>query len=235
VLASPIPPGVHLNIAEGSLQGVPTEAGTWETEVSIFDGRPSNRTILLKNLTTEVRDPRCPNPGETLCGECIALQRLSPPFHAGACFAISPSLQKAAAEKVDQPPPWNDESLQPRHYYRLYYEWNESHTALVVQSLPSAKRWDRGPAPPIVVILSVQNLMAQGYQFLPTDLEMHCAGGVPVASASSAERPTFEKLSTGDRWTESRRVGWANSPKKSTDQDLTLFLIQWENLCAKGH
>jgi hypothetical protein len=229
----PLPPGVDLNPAGrfggGRLEGVPTEAGTWE-----IGPPPLRRTIV-------VLEPRCPAPGETLCGEnCIELQRLSLPFHDGGCFAISYGLQKATAEKIDQPPSWNDESLQPRHYYRLYYEWNENHTALIVRSLKSASRWDRGPEPaPVALVLPVKELMQRKHQFLATDLEVHCSKGVRVASFSSAKRQVFEKLSTSDQWSWGKATDWPNPPARSTDQALTEtlgpILKQWEELCARGH
>jgi hypothetical protein len=235
-LSPGLPPG--MTFPDGILKGTPTEAGIWKAEIAVPphapEGTPDNKVIL----TIEVQDARCSVSGETLCGNsCIAMSKLSP-VHSGDCFAIASSLKKSTAEGVDKPPPWRDESLQPRQYYRLYYEWKEDRTAVIVRSLKTASGWDRGPKlPSIALVLTANELAQRKHQFLVTDLEVHCAGGVRVASFSGAKRSVFEKLSTSDRWTESKTTDWPNSPAKSTDQALneTLgpILKQWEPICAE--
>ena len=238
VEASSLPPGVNLLGKEGRLEGVPTEAGTWDSEIyRLVDDKYAVLRIPVRHLAIEVRDPHC-QAGQTFCGtRCIEMQKLSP-FHAGACFAIAPSLQKSAAGSVDKPPDWKDESLQPRHYYRLYYEWNQDRTAVLVRSLKTSSGWDRGIDPaPVALVLPVVDFDQGKHQFLATDLEVHCSGGVRVASFSGGRRSVFEKLSTSERWIESLEVSWSRSPATSTDQSLTRtlgpILKPWEELCAR--
>jgi len=209
-----------------------------------MSGTPTRSVVSDVKLTNGVQngvvhfritDPRCPEARQTLCGtECADLD--THPFHFQECFAIAPSLQLSAAEKVDQPPPWTDSSLRPRRYYRLYYSWNPTRTAIVVRSLPSRRGWDVGPSPPLadwrLTLASFRN------EILATDLEVHCSGPARFASFNSMRRGMFEKLSTKKNWQNPRPRDWQAPAELTTDKSLTNtmapILDPWKELCDRS-
>ncbi|HWM91568.1 MAG TPA: hypothetical protein VN493_12450 [Thermoanaerobaculia bacterium] len=179
----------------------------------------------------------CPDPQLTLCGNaCVDLN--THPFHSGSCFQIALSLTRTAAEGVDEPPAWTDEGIQPRRYYRLFYAWNESKTAVVVRSLPARSRWDRGEAPGSVELtLSAEAVVRPGYTLAVTDLEVHCSGPARVAGFNGTSRKMYEKLSTQSTWRPFGGQPWRGPAEMSIHSGLARTLgpalTPWEELCAR--
>lgn len=226
----PLPPGLAIDPGSGRISGTPTRSARWD--VTISNG--------FENVVVhfEITDPRCPEAGQTLCSnECADLD--THPFHYQECFAIAPSLQLSAAQKVDEPPLWTDASLRPRRYYRLYYEWDSARTAIVVRTLSSPRGWDIDPAPLWKDLrLTPESLALRRNEILATDLEVHCSGPVRVASFSSSKRNMFEKLSTKKNWQPLRPQEWQNPAELRTQTSLVNtmapLLDSWKELCARS-
>jgi len=191
----------------------------------------------VKRLQDAIEAP-CSSPTLTRCGDqCVDVK--TNPFHYESCFQIAPSLSQSAAERVDSPPAWSDEAIQTRHYYRLFYAWNDKNSAVVVHSLPSRSGWDRGTVTgSIQLTLGPDEIARVGYNMLVvTDLEVHCSGQAWVAGFASTAREMYEKLSTQSTWRSFPKQPWRGPGETSTNTELvrTLrpVLSTWEKLCSR--
>ncbi len=183
----------------------------------------------------------CQSPGLSRCGDaCVDLE--TNPFHYGACFAVAHSLSRAAAEKVDSPPPWTEETIRRRRYYRLFYAWNDSKSSVIGRSLSSQSSWNRGDAPDAIeLVLSSSEIAGAGYALAITDLEIHCSDQARVASINSEGREMYEKLSTQSNWKPFKNLAWRGNwrgpSEMATDSGLTQSLGStldtWETVCKR--
>jgi len=203
---------------------------------SSTEGPSESRSDAPKTDSPSVEAPPCPSPALTRCGDwCVDVK--TNPFHYGGCFQIAPSLSRSAAESVDSPPGWSDESISCRRYYRLFYAWNNEDSAVIVRSLPSRSGWNRGPAfDSIALTLSSERIATAGPILAVTDLEIHCARNARIAAGfTGTAREVYEKLSTQPTWRSLPSQPWPDPDETSTNTGLaeTLgpVLANWEKFC----